>query len=266
MTELQTNLPTAKSKETHDEKATQEPQLVSTSDHYQQQQEHKVTLSVEATNSSAPLERAFDLWRQHVAFDEARAAEEALIRLTLNVNDRGIPLPRAGSHKGRGESPRIPTAESAPLYDWEPSDNNREHPTTSRGNDEGDRNVASCLDDDEENAVESTTVELIQSQLTSHPELVHQVTTHGRITALIAAVWVGSQRLLRLFLERGAKIDASDVQERTALWWAARLRRTVLARLLLEHGANPRLVDSAQLHTPCHVAAAYQAVGVLQTL
>ncbi|KPI93633.1 Protein fem-1-like A [Papilio xuthus] len=86
---------------------------------------------------------------------------------------------------------------------------------------------------------------------------------HNGGTCLINSVQ--SPRLLKLLLGRGAKVDACDMQRKTALHYAVQEQRVEAARLLLQHGANPRLVccsgDDA-LRLACLKGAA-QAVAVL---
>jgi ankyrin repeat protein len=231
-----------------------------------QQPPQHVLPSVVSKTSSDHSKQPYEIWHHCVAFDETHAAEESLIRLTLNVNDRGIPIPR---QRVGGES-KLDNADATVVYDWDSLSRNNEHGTPHTNDhtehENNDKESDEVVMEEEEEAIELTTIELIRSQLNIHPQLVHQVTTHGHVTALIAAVWVGSASLTELFLQHGAEVNGVDECGRSALWWAARFRRTNLTRLLLAHGADPNLKDNIAQHTPCHVAAAYHAVGVLQML
>lgn len=232
------------------------------------QQTSQSTLpSVVSKTSSDRSKQSYEIWRQSVVFDEAHAAEEALIRLTLNVNSRGVPLPR----QKVGADSQTDSADATLVYDWDSIGRHNERETSHNGdhtkhenNDKESDEVGT--EEDEEEIIEPTTFELIRSQLNTHPQLIHHVTTHGHVTALIAAVWVGSTSLTELFLQHGADVNRVDECGRSALWWAARFRRVKLTRLLLTHGADPTLKDTIEQRTPCHVAAAYHAVGVLRLL
>jgi ankyrin repeat protein len=75
---------------------------------------------------------------------------------------------------------------------------------------------------------------------------------------LILAVTQSDVGMIRLLLERGASVDAPDDDERTPLNHAVGKNDLVLARLLLEHKANPRAVARrADDLEPIHIAASH---------
>lgn len=91
---------------------------------------------------------------------------------------------------------------------------------------------------------------------------VHRANHNGG-TCLINSVQ--SVRLCTFLLERGAAVDAQDMQLKTALHYAIQEHRVETARLLLERGADPGLRSRAgddALRTACLKGAA-QAVALL---
>ncbi|KAM3958636.1 ankyrin repeat protein mann-cup [Aphomia sociella] len=81
---------------------------------------------------------------------------------------------------------------------------------------------------------------------------------HNGGTCLINSVQ--SVRLCTFLLERGARVDAQDVQLKTALHYAIQEHRAETARLLLDRGADPRLRSRAgddALRTACLKGAAH---------
>ncbi|XP_068625734.1 protein fem-1 homolog C [Battus philenor] len=89
---------------------------------------------------------------------------------------------------------------------------------------------------------------------------------HNGGTCLINSVQ--SVRLCTYLLEHGAEVDARDMQLKTALHYAIQEHRVESARLLLQHGANPRLASRAgddALRTACLKGAA-QIVSLLCTV
>ncbi|XP_060806925.1 protein fem-1 homolog A isoform X2 [Amyelois transitella] len=86
---------------------------------------------------------------------------------------------------------------------------------------------------------------------------------HNGGTCLINSVQ--SARLCSFLLEHGAALDAQDMQLKTALHYAIQEHRVETARLLLQHGANPRLRSRAgddALRTAC-LKGAHQIVTML---
>ncbi|XP_026754117.2 protein fem-1 homolog A [Galleria mellonella] len=80
---------------------------------------------------------------------------------------------------------------------------------------------------------------------------------HNGGTCLINSVQ--SVRLCTYLLEHGAEVDAQDMQLKTALHYAIQEHRVETARLLLDHGADPRLASRAgddALRTACLKGAA----------
>ncbi|CAG9794625.1 unnamed protein product [Diatraea saccharalis] len=86
---------------------------------------------------------------------------------------------------------------------------------------------------------------------------------HNGGTCLINSVQ--SVRLCTFLLERGARVDAQDIQRKTALHYAIQEHRLETARLLLDHGADPHLASRAgddALRIACLKGAA-QVVSLL---
>ena len=63
-------------------------------------------------------------------------------------------------------------------------------------------------------------------------------------TALHLAAVQGRLDVVRLLLDRGARVDALDTNGRTPLMWAAAAGRADAVKELLARGADPRLADS----------------------
>jgi ankyrin repeat protein len=53
----------------------------------------------------------------------------------------------------------------------------------------------------------------------------------------------GQVAIVKLFLDRGAQVNARDEQGRTALFYAAGRGYSVITGMLLEEGADPNLTD-----------------------
>jgi ankyrin repeat protein len=66
----------------------------------------------------------------------------------------------------------------------------------------------------------------------------------GDSTPLIFAVSSGSLDSAKLLLSRGAEVNATDRNGRTALWYAARTENTGFISALAQHGANVNAQDS----------------------
>ena len=62
-------------------------------------------------------------------------------------------------------------------------------------------------------------------------------------TALMGAIRMSSTKVVRLFLEKDAKVNVVDRHGRTALFWAALKGRAVVVQYLLEKGAKVNVVD-----------------------
>ena len=73
-------------------------------------------------------------------------------------------------------------------------------------------------------------------------------------TPLHIAAQQGHEAVVRLLLGRGASIDATDQEHRTALHTAAQQGHEAVARLLLGHGASIDATDH-ESRTPLHTAA-----------
>lgn len=56
----------------------------------------------------------------------------------------------------------------------------------------------------------------------------------------------------------------SERHGRTALWWAARLDRVAIARLLVEHGADINIFGDSM--GPIHVASKYAGLDMVKFL
>ncbi|XP_034543710.1 cyclin-dependent kinase 4 inhibitor D isoform X1 [Notolabrus celidotus] len=79
---------------------------------------------------------------------------------------------------------------------------------------------------------------------------------------LTAAAAKGNTAAVEELLRKGAQVDGLNRFGRTAL--QVRMRgSTQVARLLLEHGANPNVADCTTGHTPLHDAA---RAGFLDTV
>jgi len=63
--------------------------------------------------------------------------------------------------------------------------------------------------------------------------------------ALMYACLSGNVRLVKLLVERGARIDSTDCMGRTPLMMASSVGKTEIVRLLIECGANIHLKDNS---------------------
>jgi len=70
---------------------------------------------------------------------------------------------------------------------------------------------------------------------------------NGMTPLLLAASQPADIDMVRLFLQKGANVDAVDLSGHTALMLAVQADRSDLVRLLLEYGSNPAAVDDADI-------------------
>ena len=85
----------------------------------------------------------------------------------------------------------------------------------------------------------------LETMLDSYPLLVN-FQGHGLDTLLIIAARAGSMEAVRLLLKRGANINATNQDGRTALLEAAQPRFTQLVAYLLQKGANPAIYSKSR--------------------
>ena len=76
-------------------------------------------------------------------------------------------------------------------------------------------------------------------------------------TPLIAAVSRGRNDMVQILLNKEALIDGTDLQGRTPLWWACYGERANIARILLNHRANPNAPCMRQAHPMQRVGHRY---------
>lgn len=67
-------------------------------------------------------------------------------------------------------------------------------------------------------------------------------------------------------IDRGANIEATDDEGRTALWWAARAGNYIALEILLRHGADPNKADRRHGITPLIIASRVGHVRIVRML
>ena len=85
-------------------------------------------------------------------------------------------------------------------------------------------------------------------------------------TALMSAGFNGHKEIVGLLLDRGASVDSQDVFGRTALMYSASGPFPETVRILLENGADPNIIDKSEKFTALMFAAAEgqaEVVGML---
>jgi Ankyrin repeats (3 copies) len=129
-------------------------------------------------------------------------------------------------------------------------DENLSEQSTAEGSHETTAEPASRM---ESAATEEEPTAMAQSTHTSRERSRTDPETLGW-TALHRAAYNGHEAAIRLLLEKGADIKATDQQGGTALHWAARNGQEAAIRLLLEKGADIKATDQ-QGGTALHWAA-----------
>ena len=75
------------------------------------------------------------------------------------------------------------------------------------------------------------------------------------MTALHVAGFLGADRVIPLFIKKGAPVDKTDKDGRTALHLAAYAGQTLAVAALMDGGANARVKEITNGMTPLHLAA-----------
>jgi uncharacterized protein len=84
-------------------------------------------------------------------------------------------------------------------------------------------------------------------------QTIHSQSNYGR-TPLHCAAWRNeNQSVVEILLNKGAQVNAQDIDGQTALMEAIKYGQGTIAQLLLDHGADPRLKDRFG-HTPLFMA------------
>lgn len=80
----------------------------------------------------------------------------------------------------------------------------------------------------------------LEALLDANPELVESRSDpNHHHTLLIIAAWHGRTGVTMTLIERGARVNATNDEGRTALWFASCGGHVEVVRLLFKHGANP---------------------------
>jgi ankyrin repeat protein len=82
-----------------------------------------------------------------------------------------------------------------------------------------------------------------------------------RMTALMCAAFQGSAEVVNRLLQAGAKVNAQDAGDRTAIFWGAINHHPKIVQLLIEDGGDPNLGEQPLLAAA--TLAATEAVKVL---
>ncbi len=109
-------------------------------------------------------------------------------------------------------------------------------------------------------------LERVQSLLSEHPELANAYAPDG-FQPLGLACFFGHEAVARLLVESGAQINSpsKNTQRVMPLHSAAASRSLEIARLLLEHGADPDALQEGDF-TPLHEAAANGQLELVRLL
>ena len=99
----------------------------------------------------------------------------------------------------------------------------------------------------------------VREALEKHPELVEcrdrrASSASAWRTPLHVASLNGREKVVRLLIEHGAKVNVQDTHKATPLHYASRAGRDEVARVLLEHGADVNARNKADT-TPLHRAS-----------
>lgn len=114
---------------------------------------------------------------------------------------------------------------------------------------------------------------LCLAALSGHTAVVEALLEAGAATAPMAgakpalseAATRGHVDVVSTLLRAGAPVDARDSNGQTALHWSVAYDRRATAALLLEHGANPRVMDSFG-NTPIEIATQRELPELLTLL
>ncbi|CAI2349202.1 unnamed protein product [Caenorhabditis sp. 36 PRJEB53466] len=93
-------------------------------------------------------------------------------------------------------------------------------------------------------AMREDDVETMRTLLETDPELLEAKDQHLAMTALLWAVDLGCDTVVRFLIDRGADVNAVDGCLQTALHFAAQCHRPLLAEILVQAGADKRALDA----------------------
>src|SRR5262249_54013381 len=85
-------------------------------------------------------------------------------------------------------------------------------------------------------------------------------------TPLYKAALAGHTEVVKLLLDKGAKIAAEGTDRRTPLHWAASKGNADLVKLLVRHGADVNAAEKGDSSSPLHYAARGGHAAVVQIL
>lgn len=92
-------------------------------------------------------------------------------------------------------------------------------------------------------AVRSEQIQLVKCLLDNGAD-VGAVSRDRGYTALMDAVWIGSEPLVKLLIERGSSMNVLNKEGQTMLVLAVGADRKNICKLLVEHGESPDIKDS----------------------